>query len=59
MLDAVASLLQQAKSALFITGSGLSADSDLPHYRGIPGLERKNREDGRRRSRSTRSRASR
>jgi NAD-dependent deacetylase len=46
MLDAVASLLQQAKSALFITGSGLSADSDLPHYRGIPGLVRKNREDG-------------
>lgn len=46
MLDAVASLLQQAKSALFITGSGMSADSELPHYRGIPGLERKSRDDG-------------
>jgi NAD-dependent deacetylase len=46
MLDAVANLLTQARSALFITGSGLSADSDLPHYRGIPGLLRKTKEDG-------------
>ncbi|MDQ3337596.1 MAG: NAD-dependent protein deacylase [Myxococcota bacterium] len=46
MLDAVANLLTQARSALFITGPGLSADSDLPHYRGIPGLLRGTKEDG-------------
>jgi NAD-dependent deacetylase len=46
MLDAVAALLTQARSALFITGAGLSADSGLSHYRGLPGLERKTREDG-------------
>src|SRR5687767_2431511 len=46
MLDAVANLLTQARSALFITGSGLSADSDVPMYRGIPGLERRSREEG-------------
>jgi len=46
MLDAVANLLTQARSALFITGSGLSADSDLPHYRGIPGLLRRNKDEG-------------
>jgi NAD-dependent deacetylase len=46
MLEAVADLLSQARSVLFITGSGLSSDSELPHYRGIPGLLRKTREDG-------------
>ena len=46
LLDAVAVLLTQARSALFITGAALSADSDLPHYRGIPGLHRKTKEDG-------------
>lgn len=47
MLDAVAGLLTQAKSALFITGGGLSMDSGLSHYRGLPGLERKTKDDGR------------
>ena len=46
MLDATAALIHQARSALFITGSGLSADSDLPHYRGIPGLHRRTKEEG-------------
>jgi NAD-dependent deacetylase len=45
LLDAVAGLLAQARSALFITGPGLSAESGLPHYRGLPGLERKTKED--------------
>ena len=43
LLDAVAHLLAQARSALFITGPGLSADSGLLHYRGIPGLAQLNR----------------
>lgn len=34
----VARLLTQARSALFITGAGMSADSGLPTYRGIGGL---------------------
>lgn len=46
-VDAVAGLLTQARSALFITGPGLSADSGLPHDRGFPGLTRKNASDGR------------
>ena len=46
MLEAVANLLTQARSVLFITGSGMSAESDLPHYRGIPGLHRRNRDEG-------------
>lgn len=46
MLDAVAILLTQAKSALFITGPGLSVDSGLVQYRGLPGLVRKKPEDG-------------
>jgi NAD-dependent deacetylase len=46
LLDAVAHLLSQARSALFITGPGLSADSDLANYRGLPGLARKKPEDG-------------
>jgi NAD-dependent deacetylase len=46
LLDAVAVLLRKAKSALFITGPGVSADSGLSHYRGIAGLRRKKPEDG-------------
>ena len=46
MLDAVGALLTQARSALFITGSGLTADSGIAHFRGIPGLQRKSVEDG-------------
>jgi NAD-dependent deacetylase len=37
-LDAVAEHLLQARSALFITGAGISADSGLPTYRGVGGL---------------------
>jgi NAD-dependent deacetylase len=37
-LDAVASFLKKARSVLFITGAGISADSGLPTYRGIGGL---------------------
>jgi NAD-dependent deacetylase len=37
-LDEVAQLLAQARSALFITGAGISADSGLPTYRGVGGL---------------------
>src|SRR5262245_55464841 len=47
LLDAVAVLLTQARSALFVTGPGLSAGSGLPHYRGLPGLRRVVKEDGR------------
>ena len=46
LLDAVAMLLTQARSALFITGANMSADSGLPHYRGLPGLLRRKPEDG-------------
>ena len=46
LVDAVGVLLTQARSALFITGPALSADSGLPHYRGIPGLVRKTAQDG-------------
>jgi NAD-dependent deacetylase len=46
LLDAVGSLLTQVRSALFITGPALSADSGLTHYRGVPGLQRKKPEDG-------------
>lgn len=38
MLDEVAELLAQARSVLFITGAGISADSGLPTYRGVGGL---------------------
>ncbi|HVV84945.1 MAG TPA: NAD-dependent deacylase [Kofleriaceae bacterium] len=38
LVEQVAGLLAQARSALFITGAGLSADSGLPTYRGIGGL---------------------
>ena len=34
----VAALLRGARSILFVTGAGLSADSGLPTYRGIGGL---------------------
>jgi NAD-dependent deacetylase len=37
-IDAVARLLKDARSILFITGAGISADSGLPTYRGIGGL---------------------
>ena len=47
-VDAVGALLAQARSALFITGPALSAESGLLHYRGIAGLLRKNPEDGKR-----------
>ncbi len=46
LLDAVGVLLTQARSALFITGPGVSHDSGLSHYRGIPGLRRRKPEDG-------------
>ena len=46
LLDAVGVLLSQARSALFITGPGVSHDSGLSHYRGISGLRRKKPEDG-------------
>lgn len=45
-LDTVGALLTQARSVLFITGSALSADSGLTHFRGIPGLQRRTREEG-------------
>jgi len=38
VLDAVAAQLGEARSALFITGAGISADSGLPTYRGVGGL---------------------
>lgn len=38
VLDAVAEQLRHARSALFITGAGISADSGLPTYRGVGGL---------------------
>ena len=37
-LDAIATAMRCAKSLLFITGAGVSADSGLPTYRGIGGL---------------------
>jgi NAD-dependent protein deacetylase/lipoamidase len=36
--DAVAAVLARSRSALFITGAGISADSGLPTYRGVGGL---------------------
>jgi NAD-dependent deacetylase len=38
LVSAVAQVLARSKSALFITGAGMSADSGLPTYRGIGGL---------------------
>lgn len=37
-ISAIARLLEGARSALFITGAGISADSGLPTYRGVGGL---------------------
>jgi NAD-dependent deacetylase len=37
-IDQIVTLLLEAKSLLFITGAGISADSGLPTYRGIGGL---------------------
>jgi len=37
-IDAVVKRLAKARSLLFITGAGVSADSGLPTYRGIGGL---------------------
>ncbi len=47
-IDAVATLLTQVTSALFITGPALSAESGLTHYRGVAGLARRTSEDGKR-----------
>lgn len=46
LLDAVGVLLSQARSALFITGAGLSQDAGVPSYRGVLGLQRRRPEDG-------------
>lgn len=46
LVDAVGSLLVQARSALFITGAGMSAESGLSVYRGISGLVRRQPDDG-------------
>jgi len=47
LVDAAAELLARSRSALFITGAGMSADSGLPTYRGVGGLYNdKNSEDG-------------
>jgi NAD-dependent deacetylase len=40
LADAVASLLVQARSALFVTGSGLTTEAGLSVYRGIAGVPR-------------------
>jgi NAD-dependent deacetylase len=37
-LERVITLLSRARSVLFITGAGISAESGLPTYRGIGGL---------------------
>ncbi len=37
-IDAVVSFLRDAKSILFVTGAGISAESGIPTYRGIGGL---------------------
>jgi NAD-dependent deacetylase len=37
-ISRVVNLLENAKSIFFITGSGISADSGLPTYRGVSGL---------------------
>lgn len=43
----IATLLRRAESALFITGSGLSAESGVPTFRGVTGLyEVSDQEDG-------------
>lgn len=37
-IDQAVALLRKARSLLFITGAGLSADSGLPTYRGVGGI---------------------
>ena len=37
-VEAAARILERARSALFVTGAGISADSGLPTYRGVGGL---------------------
>lgn len=37
-VDAAARILSRARSVLFVTGAGISADSGLPTYRGLGGL---------------------
>ena len=47
VLDSVSKAFTRARSVLFITGAGISADSGLPTYRGIGGLyEDAGTEDG-------------
>lgn len=46
-IDRAVALLRRARSLLFITGAGLSADSGLPTYRGVGGIyEVSDTEDG-------------
>ncbi len=37
-IDTLVSILRKARSILFITGAGISAESGIPTYRGIGGL---------------------
>jgi len=46
-IGAIGALLTQVRSALFITGPGMSIECGLPHYRGIPGLLRRTAQDAR------------
>jgi NAD-dependent deacetylase len=46
-LDAVGVLLTQARSALFITGASLTADSGVAMFRGLPGVRRERGLDAR------------
>jgi NAD-dependent deacetylase len=46
-MDRIVTLLGRARSLLFITGAGMSADSGLPTYRGVGGLyDQETTEDG-------------
>lgn len=46
-IDEIARTLRDARSVLFVTGAGISADSGLPTYRGIGGLyEQEETDDG-------------
>ncbi|MBI4878121.1 MAG: NAD-dependent protein deacylase [Planctomycetes bacterium] len=45
LIDKVVDLLLRARSVLFITGAGMSADSGMPTYRGIGGLYERNTTD--------------
>jgi NAD-dependent deacetylase len=47
LIEEIARLLLGARSVLFITGAGISADSGLPTYRGIGGLyDKRDTEEG-------------